>query len=136
MNHDINPTFMFVTNPWPTLPELFPSSNPDIFLKYLASYHAVSTGQQQTQANAVAKDMIYPWMRDTSALNASMKRSPFQLQTGGLTLMSSNNHYGAGINQLMSSSESLSSPISPQPTPPTSLSPGKNWFLFKTITTC
>jgi hypothetical protein len=36
----------------------------------------------------------------------------------------------------MSSSESLSSPISPQPTPPTSLSPGKNWFLFKTITTC
>jgi hypothetical protein len=119
---------MFATNPWPTLPELVPSSNSDILLKYLASYHAVATGQQQTQSNAAAKDMIYPWMRDASSLNASMKRSPFQLQSGGLTLMSSNNPYGAGINQLMSSSESLASPISPQPTPPTSLSPGKHRF--------
>ena len=125
MDHDINPTFKFATNPWPTLPELIPSSpNSDMFLKYLASYHAVSTGQQQTQA--AAKDMIYPWMRDSSALNATMKRSPFQLQSSGL--MPSNNHYAAGINQLMSSSESLASPISPQHTPPTSLSPGKQTF--------
>ncbi|KAI9554505.1 putative homeotic HOX3 protein [Daphnia sinensis] len=93
-----------------------------------ASYHAVSTGQQQTQANAAAKDTIYPWMRETSNVNAAIKRSPFHLQTGGLTLVTSqtnNHHYGAGggLNQLMSSSESLASPISPQPTPPISLSP-------------
>ncbi|XP_032785561.2 uncharacterized protein LOC116923194 [Daphnia magna] len=93
-----------------------------------ASYHAVSTGQQQTQANTAAKDTIYPWMRETSNMNAAMKRSPFHLQTGGLTLVTSqpnNQHYGAGggLNQLMSSSESLASPISPQPTPPISLSP-------------
>lgn len=126
MDHDVNP-FMF-TNPWPTLPELVPNNNTDILFKYLASYHAVSTGQQQTQANTAAKDTIYPWMRETSNMNAAMKRSPFHLQTGGLTLVTSqpnNQHYGAGggLNQLMSSSESLASPISPQPTPPISLSP-------------
>jgi|688.fasta_scaffold488939_1 hypothetical protein len=119
MDHDINRTFMFTTNPWPTLPELVPSNNSDILLKYLASYHAASTGQQQTQANAAVKDIVYPWMRDTAVLNAASKRnSPYHLQSG--SLMSSNNQYGAGINQL-----SLASPISPQHTPPTSLSPGK-----------
>lgn len=140
MDHDVNP-FMF-TNPWPTLPELVPNNNTDILFKYLASYHAVSTGQQQTQANTAAKDTIYPWMRETSNMNAAMKRSPFHLQTGGLTLVTSqpnNQHYGAGggLNQLMSSSESLASPISPQPTPPISLSPGTNEkFAFSLAKVC
>ena len=114
---DIN-SFPFA-NPWPTLPELVPT-NSDILFKYLASYHAVSTGQ--------AKE-IYPWMREGHAV----KRSPFHQQAGGVTLVNPSNHHYGGGNQLMSSSESLASPISPQQTPPISLSPGKNLLLFSLL---
>lgn len=113
---DINPFTASFANPWPTLPELIPTSNnTEILFKYLA-YHAAAVGPAAT---TTAKE-IYPWMRESHGL----KRSPFHQQTGGVTtLVQPNHHYGG--SQVISSSESLASPVSPQPTPPISLSPGK-----------
>ena len=72
------------------------------------------------KSSPTSSETIYPWMRDA-------KRT-FQQQTTSLVQQhqQSGGHYTSLVLTPSDSNHHLASPLSPQPTPPISLSPGKN----------
>ena len=107
---DVNNSFSasFIKPNWPLL--LPKTSKSDInndshlLVKYLA-YHAAAVSQQQQPA----KDIIYPWMREGHPGNNLMSKIPFHYDPSGTS----------------------EAPLSPDPTPPISLSPGKLKWMSK-----
>lgn len=114
-----------------------PKANTDFlytYLAYQAAAAAVASSNPSVQQSCVAQqqqsiginkssptsETIYPWMRDA-------KRT-FQQQTTSLVQQhqQSGGHYTSIVLTPSDSNHQLVSPLSPQPTPPISLSPGKN----------
>lgn len=112
-NVNNNPFTASFVNPWPTLLPEPAIPNTDFLFKYLAYHAAASANNNGTvplHPGIKASTEIYPWMRESHPANNLVVggKRPFHHQ-------SYSDH----------PTEGLTSPISPEPTPPISLSPGK-----------
>lgn len=113
------------------------------YLAYQAAAAAIAAAatnppvqqQQQQQQNvsihksSPTSETIYPWMRDVK------RTTQFQQQTTSLVQQhqQSGGHYTSLVLTPSDSNHQLASPLSPQPTPPISLSPGKNINKIKIV---
>lgn len=118
----INPFTASFANPWPIVPDYPPSpfASP-LLIKYLCSPLAFHAGA--TTPSSIGKEPVYPWIsRPVEPVKRNAAGVPqYQQQTMGC--------YG-----VMPPNESVTpAPLSPQPTPPTSLSPGNECVLLSCL---
>ena len=107
-------------NPWPVLPNYPPSpfASP-LLIKYLCSPLAFHAGA--STPSSIGKEPVYPWIaRAVEPVKRNAAGVP-QYQQQPIV----------GCYNVVPPNESVTpGPLSPQPTPPTSLSPGSKCFSF------
>lgn len=116
MADSANPFTASFAKPWPLVPEYPPFANP-LFIKYLCSPLAFHAAGPATPSS-IGKEPVYPWI--ARSVHEPVKRNAAGIPQYQQAIGCYN------VNAMVPSNESVTpGPLSPQPTPPTSLSPGK-----------
>ena len=122
MADSVTPLTASFASPWPIVPDYpppTPFANP-LLIKYLCSplaFHAAAAAAAATTPPSIGKEPVYPWSMVGRPVQEPVKRN-----AAGLPQY---HQAQIGCYNVLPSTESVTpGPLSPQPTPPTSLSPG------------